>query len=230
MIIIQLILILYILLILLLFGPFGSRLFSEFPKLVICGPIISTYFIILQKPIELPQQYRAHLLPAYPFAFRIYQDPIALIRPQFEKADQARPGTWSYAGFSRNKEIINELIRIRPGEILRFQVKCINNRFMLFLTANFFEQIIFHSLKHKAYDIASRCMICLHLKTMRIGKFAAFQPELLYLSIHFIDKCLDVVFVAFVWEFECLLNHVVYISLAIGIVVYFAFLAEVWHV
>lgn len=101
---------------------------------------------------------------------------------------------------------------------------------MLFLTANFFEQIIFHSLKHKAYDIASRCMICLHLKTMRIGKFAAFQPELLYLSIHFIDKCLDVVFVAFVWEFECLLNHVVYISLAIGIVVYFAFLAEVWHV
>lgn len=61
---------------------------------------------------------------------------------------------------------------------------------------------------------------------MGIDKAAFFQSKLLALLIHFIYEGLYVVFMPFIRKFECLVDHVVHITLFIGKGIDFSFHSE----
>ena len=69
-------------------------------------------------------------------------------------------------------------------------------------------------------------MIRLLHQAMRINKMTIFEAEFSCLSVHLVRKCFDIFLVAFVREFKSILYHSINVFLAIGKVIYFAFVRQ----
>ena len=75
------------------------------------------------------------------------------------------------------------------------------------------DHLILHGIIHEADHITGRSVVRFLLKSMGIYKVTLFESQLLRLSIHLIDERFNVVFVALVGIFECLMDHFIDVTL-----------------
>ena len=113
-------------------------------------------------------------------------------------ADQAGSCARRDPSFCRYEIVAEKLIGVIPAELLGEEVPGIYFAFMHGLPADLHDKIILHRIMHQADHVAGGGVVRFLLESVRIAELTVFQSQFLHLFVHFLNKCLHIVLVAFV--------------------------------